>query len=177
MTVTLNGQPLEIHCLLANHPELLKAWWNYRMHSVTGGDLEQRDCELVILRVAVHMQAWYEWAAHVVRGQDAGLTLAEIEQVAAGPAADWQDKDARLLEAVDQLVMNRRIETGTRTALSEFFTERQVLDIISLQAVYLGIACFIGTFPVEIEDRIASRLPASVNEASFRKLLSAAHRH
>ena len=64
----MQGRPLQLHCLLANHPDLLNAWWNYRMHSVRGGDLAQRDCELVILRVAVHMEAWYEWAAHVVRG-------------------------------------------------------------------------------------------------------------
>ena len=77
----MKGQPIQIHCLLANHPTLLQAWWNYRMHSVRGGDLEQRDCELVILRVAVHMRAWYEWAAHVDRGLAAGLSLEEIKNL------------------------------------------------------------------------------------------------
>jgi len=49
----MNGRPIHMHCLLANHPDLLSAWWTYRMHSVQGGDLEQRDCELVILRSGI----------------------------------------------------------------------------------------------------------------------------
>jgi len=43
--------------------------------------------------------------------------------------------------------------------------------------MYVSIACIIGTFEIEIEDCIAEQLPDSVNERSFRKLLSAANRH
>ena len=174
----MQGRPLQIHCLLANHPDLLKAWWNYRMHSVRGGDLAQRDCELVILRVAVHMEAWYEWAAHVVRGTAAGLSMIEINRVAIGPSAkDWNGHDAALLESVDQLVENHRIDAETLSTLGEFFSDRQILDVISLQGMYVSIACIIGTFGIEIEDYIAQQLPDSVNERSFRELLSAANRH
>ena len=170
----MHGRPLQIHCLLANHPALLNAWWNYRMYSVKGGDLEQRDCELVILRVAVHMKAWYEWAAHVVRGLEAGLSLAEIYRVAAGPsAAEWGEKDAVLLSAVDQLVVHRSIPPATRTRLEDLFSEKQLIDLVSLQGMYLTIACMIGTWPVEIEEHIAKHLPEEVSEESFRKLLSA----
>jgi alkylhydroperoxidase family enzyme len=174
----MHGRPIQIHCLLANHPALLKAWWNYRMYSVKGGDLEQRECELVILRVAVHMQAWYEWAAHVARGLATGLTLEEICRVAEGPTAlAWNDKDSMLLNAVDELVADHGLSTATRTSLAAFFSEKQVLDIISLQGLYVTIACIIGTWPVEIEEHIVQRLPEEVTEESFRDLLLAAHRH
>jgi len=174
----MHGRPIQIHCLLANHPALLKAWWNYRMYSVTGGDLEQRECELVILRVAVHMKAWYEWAAHVDRGLATGLTLDEIYHVAEGPTAlAWSDKDAVLLDAVDQLIIDHAIDHTTRTRLETFFSEEQVLDIVSLQGLYVTIACMIGTWPVEIEEHILQRLPEEVSEESFRDLLSAANRH
>ena len=174
----MQGKPLHLHCLLANHPDLLNGWWKYRMHSVRGGDLSQRDCELVILRVAVHMQAWYEWAAHVVRGMAAGLSLIEINRVAEGPSAgDWSKRDTALLESVDQLVKNHRIDPGTLNALDEFLSHRQILDVISLQGMYVSIACIIGSFGIEIEDYIAQQLPDSVNEQSFRELLSAANRH
>jgi alkylhydroperoxidase family enzyme len=174
----MQGRPLQIHCLLANHPELLNAWWNYRMHSVRGGDLGERDCELVILRVAVHMETWYEWAAHVVRGIAAGLALDEIDRVAKGPSArDWNRQDAVLLESVDQLIAHHRIDSGTLDTLGEFFSEKQILDVISLQGLYVSIACIIGSFGIEIENYIAKQLPDSVNEQSFRELLSAANRH
>lgn len=171
----MNGHPMQIHCLLANHPALLKSWWSYRMHSVSGGDLEQRECELVILRVAVHMKTWYEWAAHVDRGLAAGLSLDEIKRVAAGPAAvDWEKGDAVLLRAVDQLIIERGINIQTRSDLDEFFSARQILDIVSLQGLYVTIACMIGTWPIEIEDEIIRRLPDEVTEESFRKLISEA---
>ena len=63
-----NGGPINVHKLMANNPALLKAWWDFRNHSVEGGTLGKRSGELVILRVAVHMQAWYEWGSHVDRG-------------------------------------------------------------------------------------------------------------
>ena len=172
----MQGRPLHIHCLLANHPDLLKAWWNYRMHSVRGGDLTQRDCELVILRVAVHMEAWYEWAAHVVRGMAAGLSLKEIDRVAAGPAAPgWNRHDAALLESVDQLIADHRVDSETLDTLGEFLSDKQILDVISLQGMYVSIACIIGSFGIEVEDYIAQQLPDSVDEQSFRKLISAAN--
>lgn len=174
----MDGRPIQIHCLLANHPALLKAWWDYRMYSVKGGDLEQRECELVILRVAVHMQAWYEWAAHVDRALATGLTLEEIDRVAEGATAlAWNDKDSMLLNAVDELLTDHGISAATRASLEAFFSEKQVLDIISLQGLYVTIACIIGTWPVEIEEHIVQRLPDEVTEESFRELLLATHRH
>ena len=68
----MQGRPINLHRLLANHPALLKAWWTYRMYAVHGGSLELRETEILILRVAVHMRAWYEWAAHVDRGLATG---------------------------------------------------------------------------------------------------------
>ena len=174
----MNGRPIHMHCLLANHPDLLNAWWTYRMHSVQGGDLEQRDCELVILRVAVHMENWYEWAAHVDRGLMAGLTLEETYQVADGPSADgWNKQDAALLESVDQLIENHRIDVETQSVLGNYYSAKQVMDIVSLQGMYVTVACMIGTWGIDIEDYIAQRLPGEITEQSFRKLISAANRN
>lgn len=170
----MQGDPINIHRLLANHPELLKAWWPYRLHSVKGGDLDQRDCELVILRVAVLTERWYEWAAHVERGLIAGLSRMEIDRVAAGPASrDWDERDRLILQAVDELFTERRIVPDTLERLGAYLTERRVLDIVSLQGVYVNLACMLGTWDVEIEDELRERLPDDVTEASFRALLAA----
>lgn len=172
----MNGRPLNIHCLLANHPELLKAWWNYRMYLVRGGDLSQRDCELVILRISVLTRKWYEWSAHVVRGLAAGMSLEEIERVAAGPAASgWGEKDSTLLSAVDSLFNIRRIDSATLTSLKTYFSGQQIMDLISIHGMYVTIACMIGTWEIPIEDAVASCLPGDVTEESFAKLISATH--
>ena len=173
----MSGRPLNIHCLMANHPALLLAWWQLRMYLVRGGDLDQRDSELVILRVAVLTGTWYEWAAHVDRGLRAGLSRVEIQRIAAGAThPDWDRRDAVLIAAVDELVNDTRIQAATLEELGTFFTPRRILDIVSLQGLYMNLACMIQTFGLDIEDWLAARLPDDVNEQTFAEL-SAAHGH
>ena len=164
----MNGRPLNIHSLMANHPRLLNAWWDLRNYSVNGGDLEQRHCEIAILRVAVHMNSWYEWASHVDRGLACGLTLAEIESVKAGPeAGGWDAKDVALLLAMDDLAENQAIGEDTLQELGEHFTQQQILDMIVLHGMYNTIACMIRTWGLGLDPHIAERLPESVTESAF----------
>jgi len=151
---------------MANHPRLLKAWWDLRNYSVNGGDLDQRHCELVILRVAVQMDSWYEWGSHVVRGLDSGLTLDEIERVRTGDR-DWGDTDSVLLGAVDELAQDNMISTAMRERLAVHFTEQQVMDIVLLRGMYLTLGCMIRTWGLELDPHVAERLPESVTESSF----------
>ena len=69
----MNDAPLNVHKLMAHNPGLLQAWWNFRNYSVRGGTLGSRLAELLILRVSVHISAWYEWASHVDRALQCGL--------------------------------------------------------------------------------------------------------
>jgi len=163
----MNGRPLNIHSLMANHPRLLNAWWDLRNYSVNGGDLEQRHCEIAILRVAVHTNSWYEWASHVVRGLASGLTLAEIERVREGPNAEgWDVQDAALLLAMDNLAENQAIAKDTLQELGEHFTQQQVLDMIVLHGMYNTLACMIKTWGIELDAHVAERLPETVTGRS-----------
>jgi len=164
----MDGRPLNIHSLMANHPRLLNAWWDLRNYSVNGGDLEQRHCELVILRVAVNVDSWYEWASHVERGLACGLTHAEIERVKVGPDADdWTPQEAALLTAIDDLTKIRVITEDSLRELDEHFTQQQALDMILLHGMYNTIACMIGTWGLELDPDVTERLPDSVTESSF----------
>ena len=162
----MGGRPLNIHSLIANHPALLKAWWPLRMYLVNGGDLEQRHCELVILRIATHMQSWYEWASHVVRGLDSGLSLEEIEGVRDNNA-EWDEADGILLKSVDELERDGAISGTTLEQLGRHFTNRQILDIMHLRGMYTTIGCVIATWGIELDQHVAERLPESVTEESF----------
>lgn len=164
----MKGRPLNIHALMANHPRLLNAWWGLRVYLVDGGDLEQRHCELVILRIAMHMHSWYEWASHVVRGIDSGLTLDEIEKVKAG-SDDWDDADAVLLHAVDEICRAHAISVTTRDRLAGHFTECQVMDMILLHGMYTSIACMIGTWGLDLDEHVLSRLPDGARQEAFWK--------
>jgi len=164
----MNGRPLNVHSLMANHPKLLDAWWDLRNYSVHGGSLEQRDCELVILRVSVHMRCWYEWASHVDRGLVAGLTEEEIERVLLGPGAtEWNERDAILLKTADELVSEQAISESTHRILGEYLDSNQVMDVVVVHGMYITLACLINTWDLELDEHVRARLPERFSKEMF----------
>jgi len=162
----MRGRPLNVHKLLANHPALLEAWWDFRNHAVGGGDLEQRHRELVILRVAVHMRSWYEWASHVERGAKAGITLDEIERVRCGELEHgWDERDALVLRATDECFLKLRISSATRNRMRGLFKSSELLDLIAIYGVYVILGTMINTWGLELDSFID--LPPEVSESDW----------
>lgn len=166
--VDMQGQPLNVHALMANHPELLKAWWDFRNYVVVGNDLGQRSGELVILRVAMHMKSWYEWGSHVQRALACGLTLAEIERVKQSTLTpEWAAADRLLLRAVDELIARHAIEPKTLTQMYQHYSSKQVIDLIAIQGMYVTLGGMINSFGLELDHQVLERLPESVTQAQF----------
>lgn len=166
----MHGQPINVHKLMAHHPDLLRAWWNFRNHAVRGGALGSRLGELVILRVAVHMKAWYEWASHVDRSLACGLSRVEIERVKQGAVAPgWTQQEQAVLQAVDELVSEHAIAPATLTTLQQACTLQQILDLISIQGMYVILAGMINSFGLELDASVQKRLPAGMNQADFEQ--------
>jgi 4-carboxymuconolactone decarboxylase len=149
----MRGRPLNVHKLMANNPELLLAWWNFRKHVVSGGKLQQRHRELIILRVAVHMKCWYEWASHVDRGLNVGLSPDEIECVRLGRiAAGWAPSDALVLRAADECFDKRKITLETRIELHSHFTPAELMDLIAICGAYVTLGTMINTWGLELDE-------------------------
>ena len=164
----MNGRPLNVHGLMANHPDLLKAWWSFRNYSVNGGELGKRKGELVILRVAVHMKAWYEWGSHVERALACGLTLEEIERVKLGAdAPEWEANEAALLKAVDELIANHGLSPQTHAELREHYSIRQVMDLIAIQGLYVILGCMINTWGLTLDAHVQEQLPEETTRERF----------
>ena len=164
----MNGRPLNVHSLMANHPDLLNAWWEFRNYAVRGGDLSQRDCELVILRIAIHMRSWYEWASHVDRGVASGLSIEEIERIVQGPgAAEWSFRDTLLLQSVDELIDKRAITAATREQMADHFSDKQLMDIIAIHGMYVTLGCMINTWEIPLDEHILEQLPEGVSAPDF----------
>lgn len=164
----MKGAPLNVHSLMANHPVLLKAWWNFRNYSVQGGDLGRRRGELVILRVAVHMRAWYEWASHVERALACGLTREEIERVKqGGNAPGWDPGDALLLNAVDELIAHHGLTPETRLALGDHYSVPEIMDIMAIHGMYVILGCMINTWGLDLDESVQAKLPDDVTQERF----------
>ncbi len=164
----MNGSPLNVHKLLAKHPKLLKAWWNFRNYSVEGGDLGRRHGELVILRVASYLKSWYEWSSHVDRSLKVGISLTEIQNVnkILNPN-DWSEKEFLLLNAVDQLIEDKELSKINYKKLSVHFSDQQIMDLIAIHGMYLILGCMINIWGLPLDNDIQERLPASITEETF----------
>ena len=163
-----NGAPINVHKLMANNPELLKAWWDFRNHSVKGGTLGKRSGELVILRVAVHMQAWYEWGSHVDRALLCGLSIDEINRVLNySTLEDWQSGDAVLLRAVDELIAHHCLTDKIQIELAHHFSTAQVMDIIAIQGMYVILACMIKSWGLTLDHEVQERIALQASERDF----------
>jgi hypothetical protein len=166
----MGKKPLNVHGLMANNPQLLKAWWNFRNHSVKGGSLGERKGELVILRVAVQMKSWYEWASHIDRALNCGITLTEIECVKEDPNSTILENSERLLlKAVDELFTLRTISKETHIQLLEYYSPRGIMDLIAIHGMYVILGGMISLWGLELDIEIENRLPKNITKKKFEQ--------
>ena len=153
----MDGNPLNVHKLMANHPGLLRAWWNYRNYSVTGGDLSPRQRELVILRTAFHTGTDYEWLSHQGHAKKAGLSEEEIESIRRSPEnGNLGHEDTLLLEAVDQCVKQSVIEADLLAQLDNILTTQQLMDVMAISGMYSIIGTMVNTWGLQLDERFCA---------------------
>ena len=128
---------------------LFRGWLHYSGRLMPGGKLRRRETELVILRVAHRRDCGYELDHHLRRGRRAGLSSAELDRVALGPTAEgWSAGERALLTATDQMLDTRDVDDAAWAALSQFYDDRRLLEIVLLVVQYDGLATTIGTLRI-----------------------------
>ncbi|MEV5834981.1 carboxymuconolactone decarboxylase family protein [Nocardia sp. NPDC052112] len=132
---------------LARHPDLTEAYLGFSVHLLFRSTLPPRVRELTILRVAHRRGCAYEWAHHLQFGQEAGLTLDEIDAVTRGEADD--DFDRLVLTAVDELDDKSELSDQTWAALAERLDEKQRMDLVFTVGGYILLAIALNTFGVQ----------------------------
>lgn len=166
----MGGQPINVHKLMAHNPALLQAWWNFRNYCVGGGSLGKRNAELVILRVGLHLRAWYEWGSHIERGRAAGLSLEEIERVKqGGQDAAWPEAEGLLLQAVDELLENHGLSEQRRAALEQHYSTAQLMDLMAIHGMYVILGCMINTWGLEVDEQVLEKLPEGITREAFER--------
>lgn len=150
--VGLDTPTVNIFATLVRHPGLFRRWLPFG-GKLLAGRLPARERELMVLRTGWLCGSEYEWAQHVLVGRSAGLTDAEIERVTLGPDADgWDDHDALLLRATDELHRDHCISDGTWAALAERYDDRQLVEIPMLVGHYHLVSMTLNSLGVPLED-------------------------
>jgi 4-carboxymuconolactone decarboxylase len=139
-------------CTQLRHPALAKAFLTFNAHFFYASKLPARVREIMILRISWLRHAESEFVAHVKIGRRAGLTDVEIERIQFGPAAaGWAPEDADLLQAVDDLAAQARIDDETWTSLARRFDIEQMIELVFIVGCYETLAMALNSFDVQIE--------------------------
>lgn len=151
----MHGRTLNIFKTLAHHPRLLKRWMVFGNHVLFRSTLPPRERELVILRIGWLCEAEYEWGQHVLIGQQAGLTDAEIARIKLGADAEgWSEFEATLLRAVDELRNDACISAATWQSLSARYSTQQLIDLVFAIGQYNLVSMVLNTLGVQLDEGI-----------------------
>lgn len=149
------GSVANIFRTLANHEKLAKRWMVFANHVLAKSTLPARDREILILRIGWRCQAEYEWGQHVVIGKRAGLTADEIEAIKLDvDSADWNEHDAALIRAADELKDDAFISDDTWATLGKTYGQEQMMDVVFAVGQYNLVSMALNSFGVQLDDDI-----------------------
>jgi hypothetical protein len=139
--------------LFAQHLPLSGSWLPFtEMLSGPEARLAPALRELAILRVAWRTGSGYEWRAHRRMGAEAGLSTAQLDAIADGPAAEvWSSLEGALLRATDEVVDQHRVGEETWAQLTEHFSPAELLELLFLVGGYLCLATVLNSAGLEPE--------------------------
>jgi len=149
-----DGNPLNIFATLARHPKMLKRWLPFAAHVLAKSSLPARDRELLILRTGYRCRSPYEWGQHALIALDCDLTQDEIDGVRHGADVDWDDHDAALLRAADELHDDARVSDGTWDQLRGRYSDEQMIDMIAAVGNYHLVAFLLNSLGVDLDEGV-----------------------
>ena len=147
-SVTVAGTEANIFTTLVRAEGLTRKWLPLG-GKLLNGKIPARDRELLILRTGWNCRAEYEWAQHVLIGRAVGLSDDEIGRVPAGPDEGWEQFDATLLRAADELHRDWTISDATWSALAERYDTQQLIELPMLVGHYHMVAMTLNALGVQ----------------------------
>jgi alkylhydroperoxidase family enzyme len=141
---------------LMRHPALAGPFLAYNSMLLRTPTLDARQRELTILRVAARTDSVYEWAQHIRIAAGLGITEDEIAAIGRGPDdGEWNELDADLLRATDELIDGYVVTDDTWTRLAAHLDERQLMELVFVIGTYTGLAMAFNSFGLQLDDDLA----------------------
>ncbi|KAH7358235.1 4-carboxymuconolactone decarboxylase family protein [Plectosphaerella cucumerina] len=151
-------QPLDLALLHA--PPLADGWNSFlgavRTQTTIPADLR----ELAISRVAVVNTAWYEWAHHAPLAVAAGVAQDAMDwlklqagDLAEGAVAEegrrrFSETQWAVLVIADEMTRKVRVSDQTFADVMQYFSEREVVEIVTTVACYNCVSRFLVALDV-----------------------------
>ncbi len=146
---------LNIFRTLAHHPKLLKRWLVFGNHVLAKSTLPERERELAILRTGFRCGAEYEFGQHTTIGLAAGVTEDEVRALTQPlDHHPWDAGDLALLLAVDELHDDQCIDDPTWAALSQRWSDQQILDLVFAVGQYTLVSMALNSLGVPLDEGV-----------------------
>ena len=146
----LSGSTLNVYSVMANNAPLLEGFWRYRDEILEHGGLSTVEREYIILALARHVDAAYEWQQHVRVSLGAGFTREEIIAIADHDVDALEPKYATLVEYVVACV-DGEVDNEIHEAIAEYYDDSTIIGILSLTGLYLSLARILQALDIETE--------------------------
>jgi 4-carboxymuconolactone decarboxylase len=147
------GSRTNIMMVMANHPDLGKAYNTFGKHFLVTNTVPLRERELIVMRVAWLVQSEYEWHNHVGYCLNLGMSLEEIAAIKDGADSAWpfSDLDRAILRGCDELVQGNDLTDATWAALAAHFDKRQMMDFVFTVGQYVMTSWAITAMRMPLE--------------------------
>lgn len=157
-------QASNLWTLMMNNMRVLRGMLFFASRLMPFGELDRRDTELAILRVAWLCRSRYEWGQHVDIGLRAGLTHEEIRRIPEGPeASEWSPRQRLILQACDGMIHHHLVDDPTMKGLREHYNERLQIELLMLIAWYQGLAGVLNSSGIPL-DASLEKILETINE-------------
>ena len=129
--------------ILIRHAELYKAHMEVARKYLSDCEMDIRDRELAILRIAWLSQAPFEWGSHVKIAKRNGITTEQIEWLIEGSSAPgWSRQYRAIVRAVEELHFDSMITDDTWADLQNFYNDKKLIELVILAGQYKTVAYY-----------------------------------
>jgi 4-carboxymuconolactone decarboxylase len=139
--------------ILIRHAELYKAHMEVAKKYLSDCEMDIRDRELAILRIAWLSRAPFEWGSHVKIGKRNGITSEEIERLIEGSSAPgWSKRDRAIIRAVEELHSDSMITDDTWSDLQDVYNDKKLIEVVILAGQYKTVAYYQNSFRLPLPE-------------------------
>jgi 4-carboxymuconolactone decarboxylase len=152
-TVQALGAPIGPRMVLMNHPEVVEAW-SALADVLKRAAYPKSVRELVILLVARHWKAAFEWYAHEPQALKSGLAQDTIDTLRLGgrPAALPDAMHEAVYEYVTELQETHQVSDGTYGRVRRALGDRGLIEMSVLMGHYTNVAMTLITHQVPMPE-------------------------
>ncbi|MFY0612565.1 MAG: carboxymuconolactone decarboxylase family protein [Hyphomicrobiaceae bacterium] len=122
--------------------------------------LDEQTREIAIITTARAHDSQFEWAAHAPLAAKVGVGAATIDAVRHNkPLAELPERDALIIAVGRELFGERKLSSDLYERALAHFSERGLVELITLMAMYAGTASLLAAFDMQLPDGVAPDLP------------------